>query len=91
MMRPEGESFQASASHLSDLMAEGRDSVGWWAGDPEELIVQIKSEGSLLQIGKIKLVVGSSMVVFNLREGEILRNSRLRIKEKIRLKIKNNR
>lgn len=65
-------------------------SVGWWAGDPEELIVQIKSEGSLLQIGKIKLVVGSSMVVFNLREGEILRNSRLRIKEKIRLKIKNN-
>lgn len=45
-------------------------SVGWWAGDPEELIVQIKSEGSLLQIGKIKLVVGSSMVVFNLREGE---------------------
>ena len=54
--------------------------------------MQIKSEGSLLddsQIGKIKLVVGSSMVVFNLTEGEILRNSRLGIKEKIRLKIKN--
>ena len=67
--------------------------MGWWAGDPEELIVQIKSEGSLLddsQIGNIKLVVGSSMVVFNLREGEILRNSRLGIKEKIRLQIKNN-
>ena len=67
-------------------------SIGWWGGDPEELIVQIKSEGSLLddsQIGKIKLVVGSSMVVFNLTEGEILRNSRLGIKEKIRLKIKN--
>ena len=32
MMQPEGESFQASASHPSDLMAEGRESVAWWAG-----------------------------------------------------------
>lgn len=34
----EVKSYRSSVSHLSDLMAEGRDSVGWGLGGSEETL-----------------------------------------------------